>query len=202
MDPQTYSFSMTYDILSSDKYRFDTKIHTLWYFYQHITLLPMLYFSLVRFRKQIANEEYIEPKKEFKSYKIDSFVRFYTFIYFIFYFITILFSLRKITSPCKALSVAHHLVSLYGAVNFMKIKYFPWFTLLPLALHSALLTFPKYTSLNYIYIISILICYYGLTQRPWNGRPGYQGIKYFIIGLIFPLLGIWWLNCHNVLILK
>jgi hypothetical protein len=57
--------------------------------------------------------------------------------------------------------------------------------------------FPQHTDLNYIYLLTIISGYYGLSQKPFKGRYFYDGIRNYILMLIVPLLGMWYYNCTN-----
>lgn len=183
--------------LSNDGNSFLIKWNVCWMLYQTFAFFPMIWFSILRFRKQIENEEYYDKKKKFPSSFIDFATKIYTFFYFIFYVPELYLTLHEWATPCKLCYIIHHLATLFGAWNFMWVEYYPWFTLFPLAFHSLLIMFPSHTWLNYIYISSILFCYYGLMQKPYVGRKHYDRIKVYIIMLTFPLIGLWFFTCTN-----
>ena len=195
--PHELNFWNCIPIILHSKYNFTTKMHTAWHLYQTITFFPIFFFTIHRFIYQLKNEDYYDKKKELPSYKIDLMVKIYTFVYFLFYIPGVLMNVNEFFVPCKFFSIAHHLITCYGAWNFMYVPYFPWFNLLPLGFHSLLLIFYDYQFHKYIYLIFIIMCYYGYTQKPYVGRIVYERIKTYIQLLSCALVGLWLFSCDN-----
>ena len=180
---------------------FLAKWNMLWLMFQTVTLAPMMAITLYRLKNQLANEEYYN-NKPLPSSLLDTFIRIYIFFYIIFYIPELIIHLFNINKICKFFSIVHHLVTIWGAYNSMYIKHFPWFCIAPPSFHALLLIYPNHTYLNYFYLLTIILTYYGLKQKPYKGRKEFDNSILYIHLLILPLLGFWKFNCRNIIEFK
>ena len=194
---RTYCFKDTIDIILNYNIGWEKKIDVMWYAYQYATMIPIYILAFCRLYKQPNNEDYY--KRDFKANKWDILMKVYTFFYILYYSITFFPNVYEYHTPCRLLTALHHLCSVLGGVDYIRLDYFPWFTLLPLGIHSTLLYFPDNFELCYVYIFSIIISFYALNQEPFNSKVKYKKMKRFIISLVAPLILMYFNHCHNVL---
>lgn len=196
-----FSIWNTIDVVSNPSYALNTKVNVLWYSYQAIVFIPMLIITLIKvFKKQISDEDLLTSKKLPGNY-LDTFSRLFSLIGLVYYVTNSLLICPLCYIPCKMISICHHLATLLGAAHVIQATYYPWFLLAPLTMHSLLLMYPEIKLFNYIYILLVGICFYGLSQKPYSEREEYKKVRLSIILLIFPLLGFWLLSCNNKLTL-
>jgi hypothetical protein len=194
---RTFCLKDTFDVLFYSNIGWEKKTHVMWYAYQYATMIPIYILGFCRLYKQPNNEDYY--KKDFKANIWDKLMKVYTFFYIAYYFITFFPNIVEYNTPCRLLTALHHVCSVVGGIDYIRLDYFPWFTLLPLGIHSTLLYFPDHFELCYVYIISIYVSYYALSQEPFNSKVKYQKMKRFILSLITPLILMYLYHCDNVL---
>jgi hypothetical protein len=136
---------------------------------------PMVVAAWDRFKKQLPNEDYKDEKTELKSSKIDYLMKFYMFLYLINHCLE-----SYITGFLGTLPTIMAVVMAYRIFVVSKLPYYPWFTILPLALNSLLFIFPN-IYLRLFFFLSCGLCYYGLGQAPFKGRKHYKSVRIFII---------------------
>jgi hypothetical protein len=188
-----FSIKNSFNILISSNSQLTHKSDALWHLTQIIFLLPMVYITWYRFKRQLANENYIEKTKEFPCYKIDACIKIYMSFGIIYYISQILliqkedlFYLPQIT----VFFIFHYCLILYGALySLFEIRYYPWFVIFPMTLNSILLVFPNKTWLNYVYFLAMVIAYYGLDNPPYKNRENYNKIKRFLLVFTITIVG-------------
>lgn len=191
-----------YSIILDSKYTFLTRLDFAWVVYQFFSFFPILLFTMYRFYHQIRNEEYSESSKPLPKTCIEYFMKFNSFVYLLFYIPQTMARLTIKYNIDNVLLIIHHFLTFYGAIYFMMLPYYPWFTLGPLAFHALLLVLPDYINLYYIYIILILICFYGLTLAPYNQKKGYKEVKRYIFLLSIVLVLMWAIGFRNDIIIE
>jgi hypothetical protein len=197
------TFSECWIHIQEENVPFLAKWNMLWLMFQTITFVPMAAVTIYRLKNQIANEDYYDTKKPLPYSFTDLLIKIYISFYIIFYVPELIIHLFNIDKICKICSIVHHIVTIWGAYNSLKIRHFAWFCIAPPSFHALLLIYPnKQYFLNYLYLITIICTYFGLKQRPYKGRTEYDNSIIYIYLLIFPLLGFWKFNCKNVIELK
>ena len=180
------------------KYSLLTRIDCLWAVFQFFSFFPMFLCTLHRFYNQIPHTPYIKDKKmKFPTNIVEYFVKFNTFMFVIFYIPQTILRFFIPKNLNNILLIIHHLATFYGAYVFIRIEYYPWFTLGPLAFHSLLLAMPTSTILYYPYIILILMCCHGVSIEPYKSRKGYKEIITYIIQLSIVLVIMWAVGFTN-----
>lgn len=191
----------SYAIVINSKYTCLTRLDVAWVLYQFISFLPIFIFGLYRFYHQIRNEEYPESQKPLPKSCIEYFMKFNSFMYLLFYVPQTIARLTIKYDSDNVLLIVHHILTFYGAVSFMLLPYYPWFSIAPLAFHSLLLLLPDYIKLYYIYIILIIMCYYGMGLHPYNQRKQYKEIRRYLFLLSVVLVIMWATGFRNDIII-
>lgn len=184
-------------ITFNSKYSVLTRIDCAWVIFQSFTFFPLAFFLKSRFQNQIPNEKFLSPSTPFPATFVETYIKFNTLMFLIFYVPQTVLRLFLGLDQNNVLLILHHFATFYGVYVFLKVPYYPWFTIGPLAFHSLLLVMPTATYLYYPYIILILICWYGLGLPPYNKRKWYNQIRYYIIGLSAVLILMWAVGFTN-----
>ena len=190
--------NQNYQTFLNPRYSFLTRVDCLWSVYQFFSFFPMFFCTLYRFYYQIPHSPYIRNNNlPFPQNMIETFVRFSTLMFVLFYIPQTVLRLFVPQNLNNVLLLIHHFATFYGAYVFIRIEYYPWFTLGPLAFHSLLLAMPTATYLYYPYIILILMCSYGVSIEPYSKRKGYKNINTYIIMLSIVLVIMWAVGFTN-----
>jgi hypothetical protein len=174
--------------LFNENHDWKTKLDIIWHIYRFVSLIPLILFTLHRFRKQLPNEEYYDKSKNFPRSKIDSFTKMYSF-FSLCYYIFQHFVVGMLLKNNSKQDFFKNMISIYGFWDFINIEYFPWFTLILLTFDSIVYIMGNHSKiLNFFYLISILLCYYGLSNKPYQGRKNYNRIRLYLVLLIISLV--------------
>ncbi|OMJ81649.1 hypothetical protein SteCoe_17867 [Stentor coeruleus] len=166
-----------------------------WLAWNWFTCIPLIICVLYRF---FTREDYV--KVGLKTYTLDYIARLMIVPAVIYYLID---SYHLLSQPgkldwCNFAFLFHHVVTMGGFRASLTIPHFPWFFLACFASHCLLIMFPYQTNLNYIYLLVLLTCFYGLMQPPFKYQKLYKEILY-VAGLLVigPIIMLWWFECKN-----
>lgn len=169
-------------------------ISTFWWAWNCLAFIPLMSCSITRFL-------YTE-KQQKKSYILDHVVRVCIFPSLIYYFIdsfNILTQWHRM-GWCNLAYLLHHIFCLLGFREIITLTIYPWFLIIPFALHCVLLMFPLMTQFNYIYFGLMVNCIYRLFLKPWRDKPDYFWVgKLMAIVMLGPCVMLWLNKCKNTM---
>ena len=169
----------------------------LWLAWAWVSVLPMLGCLLFRY----CTEEVFKTE-EIKSYRTDLLFRI-LLLPGMFYYLADSFLLLadyQNFNWCSFSFIFHHTVTLAGAKSTLTLPYYPWFLMAPFTFHTFLLIYPDITDLNYIYLLTILICFKHLLEDPWISIKSYSwALKVSACLACGPLVFLWWNSCSNAI---
>jgi len=169
----------------------------IWHWYSIVVFFPFALLALIRYLKKDPYDKWMGTMP---SFLIDNIFRTILFPASFYYITDSIYLVKQWErmSMCNLAYLIHHVVAMSGSVETLTLPYYPWFLLLPFAVHSLLIIFPYQTWLNYIYLVAILNMFYRTNMKPWSGIYKYRRVLYTGYTLLaVPIIMLWWFGCKN-----
>jgi len=149
-----------------------------------VSTLFYLITCIIRFKKQLANEEYFDKMKRIPTSYIDFLIKLISVLSYSL-FLSSNFDINLFTNfdAYTLVNISFQLTLIYTIFGMFFIDYYPWFLILPLFTLSTI-QLQGYNSLTIIFILSLLLSYFGLSNRPYKERTNYHRLQISVISLM------------------
>lgn len=171
------------------KFPAGNKLHSAWTYYLFLAFVPLCYFALKRFFKQLPIEEYFGEKNNNKiipGEALDKWFKFGLLFPLIYYYCDIIFTFLhgNLNSLPVLLHVLKDLTITFILCLAINMTYIPWFVTFTLTSNLFRVYFLPTCCNSFsklILFFSFAICFVGLKQEPWKTRKYYKYSSSFLL---------------------
>jgi hypothetical protein len=128
--------------------------------------------AMLRFFRQLNNEDYINSKEKIiRAGLPDIAIKFITFAFALY----MLFYMKEYNPYLRMIYLGFILIFLY-------VNYYAWFILLPVAFYLTMVGM-KWITFSSLAVLTttLCLCFFGLSQEPYNSRKEYQWLKIYYL---------------------